>query len=214
MTDFEQAMMDAIGEEIPGAQSRGCLFHYTQAVWRKIQALGLQKDYNEGRELQDCCRQMMALPFLPEAEIQAAFGWLLDIVHDLHPTMQAFTNYINQQWVNNGQLPLARWNCHGADVRTNTGMEGWHSRFNRKVGVAHPNSWALMECLQRENSRSELLTAQIEGGARVPVGWALSTQLNTRIQTLEQRRQYNEFDTLDFLSHLIGYSTSNTFLTN
>ena len=134
MTDFEQAMMDAITEEFPGAQSRGCLFRYTQALWRKIQALGSQEDYNEGGELQDCCRQMMALPFLPEAEIQVAFGWLSDIGHDLHPTMQAFTDYINQQWVNNGQLPLARWNCHGADVRTNNGVEGWHSRFNRKVG--------------------------------------------------------------------------------
>ena len=53
MTDFEQAMMDAIAEEFPGAQSRGCLFHYTQALWRKIQVLGLQEDYNEGGELQD-----------------------------------------------------------------------------------------------------------------------------------------------------------------
>ena len=59
-----------------------------------------------------------------------------------------------------------------------------------------------MECLQRENSRYELLTAQIEGGARVPVGRALYTQLNTRIQILEQRRQDNELDTLDFLSHV------------
>ena len=88
------------------------------------------------------------------------------------------------------------------EISTNNGVEGWHSRFNRKVGVAHPNSWALMECLQRENSRSELLTAQIEGGARVPVGWALYTQLNTRIQMLEQRWQDNELDTLGFLSHI------------
>ena len=88
------------------------------------------------------------------------------------------------------------------DIRTNNGVEGWHSRFNRKVGVAHPNSWALMECLQRDNSRSELLTALIDGGARVPVGRALCTQLNTRILILEQRRQDNELDTLDFLSHV------------
>ena len=174
-------------EEFPAAQSRGCLFHYTQSLWRKSPGLGLQVTYNEGGELQECCRQLMALPFLRVEEIPNAFGWLIDIAQGLDPAMQGFTDYVDRQWVSNVHLPLAKWNCHMVDVRTNNGVEGWHSRFSRKVAVAHPSTWILMECLQRENSRSELLAAQIEGGVRLPVGRAVYTRLNTRIQVLEQR---------------------------
>ena len=124
MTDFERAMMDAVDEEFPAAQSRGCLFHYTQALWRKIQGLGLQVTYNEGGELQECCRQLMALPFLPVEEIPNALGWLIDIAQGLDPAMQGFTDYVDRQWVSNVHLPLAKWNCHMVDVRTNNGVEG------------------------------------------------------------------------------------------
>ena len=202
MTDFERAMMDAVDEEFPTAHSRGCLFHFTQALWRKLQGLGLQETYNEGAELQDCCRQMMALPFLPEAEIPNAFAWLSDLGNDLHPAMPVFIDYIDHQWVSNGHLPLAKWNCHRMDIRTNNAVEGWHSRFNRKVRVAHPNTWMLMEYIQQENSRSELLAAQIEGGARVSAGRSIYTQLNTRIQVLYRRKEDNELNIPDFLSHV------------
>ena len=59
-----------------------------------------------------------------------------------------------------------------------------------------------MECLQRENSRSELLAAQIEGGVRLPVGRVVYTRLNTRIQVLEQRRRDDDLNTLDFLANV------------
>ena len=200
MTDFEQAMLNAIDDEFPLAQSRGCLFHYTQCIWRKIQYLGLQPPYNEGGDLQDVCRQIMALPFLPVDDIPLAFAWVEEWAQDLSPAMIELIGYVDRQWVDNASLQRSRWNCHNIDVGTNNGVDGWHSRFNRKVAINHPNIWAMFGFLHSETARSELLVAQIEGGARIPVGRTLYTRLNERMQVLEHRRVNNEVDTLEFLT--------------
>lgn len=40
VTDFEAAVWKAISSSLPNVTVRGCYFHYSQAVWRKIQFLG------------------------------------------------------------------------------------------------------------------------------------------------------------------------------
>ena len=47
MVDFESAMWRALREVFPDASIKGCVFHLTQAVWRKVQDLGLQTAYSE-----------------------------------------------------------------------------------------------------------------------------------------------------------------------
>ena len=44
--DFEAAMWQALHRVLPTVAIHGCLFHWTQAVWRKAQELGLQVAYN------------------------------------------------------------------------------------------------------------------------------------------------------------------------
>ena len=39
--DFEVGLMAAILDEIPATILHGCYIHFTQAIWRKIQFLGL-----------------------------------------------------------------------------------------------------------------------------------------------------------------------------
>jgi len=45
MVDFEAAVWRAIQKLFPDAVIKGCVFHLTQAVWRKVQELGLQSAY-------------------------------------------------------------------------------------------------------------------------------------------------------------------------
>lgn len=44
--DFEIATIKAIENLFPNCIVKGCLFHFTQAIWRKVQNLGLVRFYN------------------------------------------------------------------------------------------------------------------------------------------------------------------------
>ena len=47
MSDFEQGAIGAFTEEFPGVNLKGCHFHFTQAIWRRIQELDLATAYKE-----------------------------------------------------------------------------------------------------------------------------------------------------------------------
>jgi len=44
-TDFEQAAISAVTSAFPGSKPSGCLFHFSQALWRRVQAEGLSEVY-------------------------------------------------------------------------------------------------------------------------------------------------------------------------
>ena len=51
LLDFEKAAINSFEEVWPDALVRCCFFHLTQNVWRKVQAAGMQADYNHDEEL-------------------------------------------------------------------------------------------------------------------------------------------------------------------
>jgi hypothetical protein len=46
MTDFETAVHNSIRDVFPDINTEGCFFHFTQSIWRKAQATGLQIPYH------------------------------------------------------------------------------------------------------------------------------------------------------------------------
>ena len=46
------AAIQAIHAEFPNAEVKGCFFHYSQAIWRKTQNLGLAVLYKEDPQVQ------------------------------------------------------------------------------------------------------------------------------------------------------------------
>ncbi|XP_067667517.1 uncharacterized protein [Haliotis asinina] len=46
-TDFEIAAINAIETVFPNCNIRGCYFHFTQALWRKVQTLGFNEAYQQ-----------------------------------------------------------------------------------------------------------------------------------------------------------------------
>ena len=51
MIDFKTAIWQALGRLFPDAVIKGCVFHLSQAVWRKVQNLGLSNAYKERKRV-------------------------------------------------------------------------------------------------------------------------------------------------------------------
>lgn len=48
LCDFELAFMNAVAEVFPGSRIQGCLFHFTQSIWRyAVTECRLKKRYSE-----------------------------------------------------------------------------------------------------------------------------------------------------------------------
>lgn len=101
LCDFELAMMQAINQVLPGVTVKGCHFHWTQSVWRRVIGLGLlsqyQQDENEGGTTRDSVNLLLALPFLPLDELHDVFNNLRDSLHD---QVKPVWDYISRTYVN------------------------------------------------------------------------------------------------------------------
>ena len=55
--------------EFPHSSHKGCYFHFTQAIYRQIQKLGLSVSYKEDERLRLFTRYLIATPFLSPSKI-------------------------------------------------------------------------------------------------------------------------------------------------
>ena len=69
MTDFEPAIVSASRQEFPMARHRGCFFHFSQCIFRRIQAKGLQRRYETDVEFAMKMRLLSALAFVPTEDV-------------------------------------------------------------------------------------------------------------------------------------------------
>ena len=76
LTDFKIAAINAVRIEFPGVRNKGCHFHLSQSVYRKVQASGLTAQYASDENLSLFIRHIPALAFLPYNDIPAAFDKL------------------------------------------------------------------------------------------------------------------------------------------
>lgn len=95
--DFEQALWTVFRELLPNVSLQGCLFHWTQALWRKVQELGLEPAYRADSRTYKYIRKLMALPFLPEAEITPMFQRLRD--RATTTALEALALYLEENWI-------------------------------------------------------------------------------------------------------------------
>ena len=63
MVDFEIGLQNAIKKSFPNIKVVGCLFHLSQACFRKICDLGLRNKYNNDPQFQEKMKRFPALAF-------------------------------------------------------------------------------------------------------------------------------------------------------
>lgn len=71
--DFEVAMLKTIQSKFLSAQIRGCFFHNTQAIYRKVVDVGLRNEYvspNGDPQVKTLVRRLSAIPLVPIDQIE------------------------------------------------------------------------------------------------------------------------------------------------
>ena len=67
--DFKAAMWLALTSVLPQVKLLGCYFHWSQAILRKVQELGLQTAYNTDDNTYKFIQMLLSLPYLPAQHI-------------------------------------------------------------------------------------------------------------------------------------------------
>ncbi len=68
--------MNAFSRLFPHATVKCCYFHFSNAIFRRIQQGGLQSDYQENHELQLRLKMIAAVAFVPIQDVSQAFDQL------------------------------------------------------------------------------------------------------------------------------------------
>jgi len=147
-SDFEHAFWRAIASILPSVQHRGCTFHWMQAVYRKVQVLGLGPLYCDDRSTHRLCRQLLTLPLLPAAVIAEQFQRLCH--RTTSELLRSLFEYVDSTWVSSTVWPPSSWTAYRRPIRTNNDVEGWHYRLNRRARSTHLLLYVLLGLLWRE----------------------------------------------------------------
>ena len=73
VVDFEVAMWNGITHAFPEVEIHRCMFHFCQAVYRKVASLGLTTAYKENGSVHTIVKQLLVLPYLPRRHIAPTF---------------------------------------------------------------------------------------------------------------------------------------------
>ena len=65
ISDYEQFLIATVETELPSARISGCYFHFGQNVWRRVESLGLARNYKQNRRLKETIRKVIAIGYLP-----------------------------------------------------------------------------------------------------------------------------------------------------
>jgi hypothetical protein len=149
MLDFEASTLNVLQEFYPDSKIAGCLFHFGQSLWRKIQSLGLEPAIRDSDDAKKWFRRLCALPLVPTDHIDDAFLWIQEDAPEI-PGISRMHDYMVDTWVDDSaRFHRSIWNhFETGRHRTNNCSEAFNSKINSMLSKKHPNVFKLIEMLQ------------------------------------------------------------------
>lgn len=204
LLDFEVAAKNAVQRNFPRTSLKGCFFHYTQCIWRKVQGCGLAVRFREENSVRLLVRRAAVLPLIPEHRVEDVWLEALEDNEDDDHDVLRFKDYVTETWV---EGHLTHWNHYDNDgSRTTNVVEGWHHKFNRMCRRPHPNIFMFIQLIQKEQAANEAKMIQLAAGGVVRPKKKKYRQLDTRIRQLKDRLRQGNIQLMEYAdaaSHLI-----------
>ena len=127
LSDFEQAIKQAVDLCFLTAEFKGCYFHFSQALMRRFQAIGLQQAYSSDDEACRFLRRTADLAFVPVWFVRIAWHGVKASKPTHLQRIDEFVDYFETTWIA-GSFTLQHWNVYENDTYcTNNHVEGWNS---------------------------------------------------------------------------------------
>ena len=149
LTDYEKAIWKGIQAVYPNISVVGCSFHYTQAVYRKVQEKKLVIRYSQDDGTHRFIRKLLALCYLPVEHIAPMLSLMRDSADPADANLLELMDYMESYWGENGTFPPLKWSVFRQDVKTNNDSEGFHNHL-RVVANANELLYVLMKILRSE----------------------------------------------------------------
>lgn len=208
--DFEVAALSAIEEKFPSAERKGCLFHYSQCLWRKVQQFGLVPYYDD-RIVHKFVRSCSALALVPLSRLDD--GWLeiqADSPAPDHPAsaaLERFKEYFISTWLENDAVyPRALWNHYGNfGPRTTNHLEGWHRYLNKRVGRTHVNIFDMVHELKHLETKYKNEMLMLRMGQRPPRQKRAYEALNQRLMGFVHDFETDRLPLINYI-HNVAYN--------
>ena len=159
MLDFEIALRNSLKTVWPNIHLYGCWFHYCQAVWRRVQKLGL-KDVYHSRFGSKFIKKLMLLPLFHANDdmIERVFGNLYraflrdstQMAPNIAAAFEDLFSYVRKQWVYNPKIPATELSVFDTRVRTNNTSENWNGKTWKDAGYKAKPFYQLLAFLQNQ----------------------------------------------------------------
>jgi hypothetical protein len=189
--DFEIATIKAIENLFPNCIVKGCLFHFTRAIWRKVQNLGLARFYNTDIRVRKLIHRIMRLALLPIEKFQEVWDLIFE---DCPENCKDLLDYFVTTWFDEFNALFHReiWNQFGnLEARTNNHIEGWHNSFNKKVNESHPSVYRLINFIRNDQEDNTKNIIQLSQGISLSRKRTNYAKINQQIINLWMRFQHD-----------------------
>ncbi|CAG8456651.1 11276_t:CDS:1 [Dentiscutata heterogama] len=222
LTDFEMAVVNSVQSEFDNVLHKGCHFHLSQCIYRRVQSLGLTTRYGTDEDFSLLIRCISALAFLPPEEIPSAFD---ELKLHIPPEASRIVQWFEETYVygrvrhvyRNGNIsrseplfPPTFWsvtnNIESAYPRTQNSVEGWHRRWDTLVGCAHAGIFKIIKEIQKEQNKVEHEIEAVIRGAPRPPQRRHTIECECRIQTV-----FNDRDNRSLMEYLRGIAHNIAF---
>ena len=171
MIDFEIALWQALRDlkengifASPNLKITGCIFHFTQAIFRKLNFFHLKSSYRFNPDTKFLLRLFMALPLLPEHMILRQYLRLrrkcFAYKGKIGTLLQHFSNYFRKTWMTGNWGPHD-W-CQFEEIhRTNNISESHNGAFKKRLFYGDMTFYSVVDKLFLESQNLGATLSQV-----------------------------------------------------